>query len=65
MTGTVKWYNEEKGYGFIKSDQGGEIFFHRSGLDTNFTPFEGAAVEFEEGDGRKGPKAVNVRGKKA
>lgn len=63
MKGTIKWYNEEKGYGFIKSDETSEeMFFHKTGIEPGFKPFEGGKVEFDEGEGRKGPKAVNVRG---
>ena len=63
MTGKVKWFNAEKGYGFLSNDEGGEdVFVHFSGL--NMEGFksleEGAAVEFEITDGAKGPQAVNV-----
>ena len=63
MKGTVKWFNAEKGYGFLSNDEGGEdVFVHFSGL--NMEGFksleEGAAVEFEITDGAKGPQAVNV-----
>ena len=60
MRGKIKWFNETKGYGFITPDEGSEAFFHRSGLRTDFKPYEGCQVEFEMGEGRKGPKAVNV-----
>ena len=60
--GTVKWFNNQKGYGFITAEDGKDIFVHYSGL--NMEGFksleEGAAVEFEIADGAKGPQAVNV-----
>ena len=60
--GTVKWFNNQKGYGFITAEDGKDVFVHFSGL--NMEGFksleEGAAVEFEITDGAKGPQAVNV-----
>ena len=60
--GTVKWFNNQKGYGFICDEQGNDVFVHYTGL--NMEGFksleEGAAVEFEVTDGAKGPQAVNV-----
>ena len=59
-TGTVKFFNEEKGFGFIKPDNGGEdIFVHMTGIE-NGPITEGDSVQFEVGEGRKGPCAVNV-----
>ena len=60
--GTVKWFNNQKGYGFITGEDGNDVFVHYSGL--NMEGFksleEGAAVEFEITDGAKGPQATNV-----
>jgi cold shock protein len=63
--GTVKWFNESKGYGFIESESGKDLFVHFSEIqgDGFKTLAEGQAVEFEEGMGQKGPQATNVRPK--
>ena len=61
--GTVKWFNEKKGFGFITSEEDGkDVFVHFSGIagDGFKTLAEGAAVEFDVADGNKGPQAVNV-----
>ena len=60
--GTVKWFNNQKGYGFITAEDGKDVFVHFSGLNMEgFTTLEeGAAVEFDITDGAKGPQAVNV-----
>jgi CspA family cold shock protein len=62
-TGTVKWFSDEKGFGFILPDEGGkDLFVHRSNLETDGqTLRDDQRVEYEVGQGRKGPEAVNVR----
>ena len=60
--GTVKWFNEAKGFGFIAQDDGDDVFVHYSAIkgDGFKTLSEGARVQFEVVDGRKGPAADNV-----
>lgn len=60
--GTVKWFNNQKGYGFISDESGKDVFVHYSGLnmDGYKTLEEGAAVSFDIVDVEKGPQAVNV-----
>ena len=59
--GTVKWFNEGKGFGFIEPEDGGkDLFFHHSEID-GLAPNDGDNVEFEVGEGRKGPCAVSVK----
>ena len=60
--GTVKWFNEKKGYGFIADEAGNDVFVHFSGINTEGfkTLEEGATVEYDVTDGAKGPQAVNV-----
>ncbi len=62
MKGTVKWFNSEKGYGFIQSESGEDVFVHFSAIQGEGykTLDEGASVEFEVIDGAKGPQAANV-----
>ncbi len=62
MKGTVKWFNNQKGYGFITDENGRDVFVHFSGLqmDGYKSIEEGAAVEFEVTEGSKGPQAINV-----
>lgn len=60
--GTVKWFNNQKGYGFINDESGKDVFVHYSGLNMDGfkTLEEGQAVEYEVTEGEKGPQAVNV-----
>ena len=62
-TGTVKFFNDQKGYGFIKPDDGSDnLFIHRSNIQTTEqTLFDDQRVEFETGQGRKGLEARDVR----
>ena len=63
-TGTVKWFSDEKGFGFITPDEGGrDLFVHFSGItgDGYKSLAEGAKVTFEEEVSDKGPKAINVQ----
>jgi len=60
--GTVKWFNNEKGYGFITPEEGSDVFVRHSAIqgDGYKTLNEGQAVEFEIQQGEKGPQAINV-----
>ena len=60
--GTVKWFNDSKGYGFLEQDDGPDVFVHHSAIQgEGFKSLEeGARVEFEIVDGPKGPSAANV-----
>jgi len=62
VQGTVKWFNETKGYGFITKDEGGDVFAHYSAINGNGfkTLSEGDLVSFEVVSGDKGPKAINI-----
>jgi len=62
-TGTVKWFNAEKGFGFIEREDGDDMFVHYSAIQTSGyrTLEEGQRVEFDVGPGKKGEEAQNVR----
>lgn len=60
-TGKVKFYDADKGFGFIQSDAGDEVFLHASALPADVTnPRKGAKVEYSVADGRRGPQALSV-----
>lgn len=63
VTGTVKWFNDQKGFGFLQVDGGKDVFVHQTAIQMNGfrTLVEGEKVEFNIVDGPKGPAAANVR----
>jgi len=62
MTGTVKWFNAEKGFGFIEREDGDDVFVHFSAIQSEGfkTLEEGQEVQFEIVEGERGPQAANV-----
>jgi cold shock protein len=63
MTGTVKWFSAEKGYGFITADDGKDVFAHFSNIEVEGfkTLTQGAKVEFNVEDSQRGPQATKIR----
>jgi CspA family cold shock protein len=57
--GKVKWFNSQKGFGFIEQDNGKDLFVHKNEVTGYIN--EGDLVEFEIGQGQKGPNAINVK----
>ena len=66
-TGTVKWFDPNRGYGYIRPEQGEDVFVHISAVEASGlqTLQEGQAVEFDIEQGRKGPQAANLRAQQA
>ena len=60
-SGTVKWFDADKGFGFLASEDGDEVFVHASSLDPGVTLRQGSRVEFGVVDGRRGKQALSVR----
>ena len=61
-TGKVRFFDDEKGYGFVESDEGSQVFLHASALPDGVTRIaKGARVEFSVADGRKGPQVLSLR----
>jgi len=61
MNGKIKWYNARKGFGFVESDDGKDIFVHRSAVPAGVFLNEGDKIEFETEETDKGVKAVNIK----
>jgi len=61
MKGTIKFFNEMKGFGFIAAEDGKEVFVHKSALEEGVTLHENDTVTFDVEEGDKGPKAANVK----
>ena len=65
VTGTVKWFDESKGFGFIQQESGSDVFAHYSAIQTDGDGFrtlqEGQQVEFNVTAGQKGPQAENIQ----
>jgi CspA family cold shock protein len=59
--GTVKWFNANRGYGFIKPEDGDDVFVHASAIQDGGSLQDGQTVEFDITQGAKGPQAANVR----
>jgi CspA family cold shock protein len=61
MKGTVKWFNDRKGFGFIEGEDEKDIFVHRNSLTEGTYLNDGDEVEYEVGSSDKGPQAINVK----
>jgi len=61
MNGKIKWYNARKGFGFVESEEGKDIFIHRSAVPAGVFLNEGDKIEFETEETDKGVKAINIK----
>jgi cold shock protein len=61
MKGTIKWYNDMKGFGFISGEDGKEVFVHRTSIPTGTTLAEGDMVEYQIEDSDRGQRAKNLQ----
>ena len=61
MKGTVKWYNDMKGFGFIENEDGKDVFVHRTAVPIGTGLYEGDKVEYEIEDSDRGQRAINLK----
>ena len=61
MKGTIKWYNDMKGYGFIEGEDGNDVFVHRTAIPMDIRLYEGDKVEYEIEDSERGRRATNLK----
>ena len=61
MKGTVKWYNDMKGFGFIANEDGNDVFVHRTAIPMGVGLYEGDQVEYEIEDSDRGQRAINLK----
>jgi len=61
MKGTVKWYNDMKGYGFIEGEDGTDVFVHRTAIPEGTSLYEGDEVEYEIEESDRGQRATNIK----
>ena len=61
MKGTVRWYNDAKGYGFIGGEDGNDVFVHRTAIVLDISLSEGEQVEYQVEDSERGPRATDVK----
>jgi cold shock protein len=61
MKGTVKWYNDMKGFGFLAGEDGKEVFVHRTSIPTGVNLCEGDKVEYQVEDSDRGQRAINLK----
>jgi CspA family cold shock protein len=61
MKGTIKWYNDMKGFGFISGEDGKDVFIHRTAIPEGIDLYEGDEVEYQVEDSDRGPKAKDIK----